>query len=106
MRVVLTPLPVLVACAGCARGGQVARDAGADLDRRGRGELAWLGGGADSGTLAARVRSRWPVVALDGCSEGCARAWLASEGVVPQGIHRLAGMRPEEAADRIAAQFT
>ena len=106
MRIVLKPLPVLFACAGCARGGQVARDAGAELDRRGRGELAWLGGGADSGTLAARARSRWPVVALDGCAEACARAWLAGEDVVPQSCHMLAGMQPDEAADWIAAQFT
>jgi len=106
MRVVLKPLPVLVACARCARGGQVARDAGAELDRRGRGELAWLGGGADSGTLAARARSRWPLVVLDGCPETCARAWLAGEGVVPQRCYMLAGMHPDEAADRIAVQFT
>ena len=105
MRIVLRPLPVLYACAGCSRGGSVAQEAAAALERRGLGELSWLGGGADLKRLANQARSRWPVIALDGCAAACARIWLAREGATPQRCYMLAAMQPDEAADRIAAEL-
>lgn len=91
MRVVLKPLPVLVACAGCERHGHRAREAADLLDRRRQGESAWLGA-ADLALVATKARSRWPVFALDGCAEGCARAWLERTGVSPERAYILEGM--------------
>jgi len=105
MRTRLKPIAVLYACAGCAAQGQVARDAGAALERQGGAELAWLGGDEAPGVLADRARSRWPVFALDGCAEGCARAWLAGAGARPERCFVLAGLTPGEAAARLAAEL-
>lgn len=81
MRVVLKPLPVLYACQGCPRYGQRARDAGAELERRGLAELRWLGARAVADGPASE---RYPLIALDGCAEGCARRWLCERGAAPQ----------------------
>jgi uncharacterized metal-binding protein len=85
---ILRPLPVLVACAGCPAHGDVAREAGAELDRAGKGELSWLGA-ADLDAIASKARSRWPVYALDACADGCARRWLERAGVQPQRCYVL-----------------
>jgi uncharacterized metal-binding protein len=76
MRVILRPLPVLYACQGCPEFGQLAREAGARLERAGVAELVWLG--------AARECSptqRYPVYALDACEKACALRWLQQRGV-------------------------
>ncbi len=79
----LTPLPVLVACQGCAEFGQAARDVSILLDRRGRGDLAWLGATRDLATIRTKVGSRFPVVCIDACARGCARRWMETAGVGP-----------------------
>ena len=91
MRMVLKPLPVLVACAGCPRYGNFAAEAAGELDHRGQGERAWLGG--DQWAAAAKARARWPVFALDGCASACARAWCERQGVTPQRSYILDGMQ-------------
>lgn len=80
MRATVRLFPVLYACQGCARFGQAARDAGAILERRGVVELVWLGGLGN----AAMPKSRYPILALDGCDEACARRWLEQRGVTPE----------------------
>lgn len=91
MRVMLKPLPVLVACAGCAEHGNFAAEAAAELDRRGEGDRVWLGG--DAHAALTKARSRWPVFSLDACAKGCARAWCERQGVTPQRCYILDGMR-------------
>ena len=76
MRVFLRPLPVIYACQGCPQFGQRARDLAAELDAAGVAEAVWLGA-ADEVTAT----SRFPIFALDGCAEGCARRWLERHGV-------------------------
>lgn len=71
-------LPVLYACQGCPAHGQAARDTAAALERRGRAQMVWIGGNP-----GAIPRSRFPIVALDGCKEGCAVRWLEERGVTP-----------------------
>jgi uncharacterized metal-binding protein len=70
------PLPVLYACQGCPRFGQAAVDVAALVERAGLAETAWLG------TPRLEPKARFPILALDGCAEGCALRWLAQRGVV------------------------
>jgi uncharacterized metal-binding protein len=79
------PLPVLYACQGCAQFGQLARDVGAFFDQAGALQMVWLG---DARTLEAT--QRYPVLALDGCDQGCAARWLRERGIVPEGAYVLA----------------
>ncbi len=76
---VVEPLPVLYACQGCAQFGQVARDIGALLDRTGRAQLVWLGAPA-----TPALRERFPVYTIDGCGKGCAKRWLAEQGMAAE----------------------
>jgi uncharacterized metal-binding protein len=69
-------MPVLLACRGCEDDG-VARQAVLELDRRGLGEAGL------AGTSADKARSRYPVYAIEGCAQACAKRWLASEAVEP-----------------------
>lgn len=70
------PMPVLFACRGCVNE-RAAREAALALDRRGLGEAEPAGSRAD------KARSRYPVYAIEGCAQACARRWLAAEGVEP-----------------------
>jgi len=79
MRALLRPLPVLYACQGCPQFGQRARDLAAELDAAGVVEAVWLGR-----PEPAQPTSRFPIFALDGCADGCARRWLERRGVRPQ----------------------
>jgi uncharacterized metal-binding protein len=90
---ILRPLPVLYACSGCPEFGWAAREAGADLERRGSAQLVWLG------TVAPpKLAERFPILALDGCAKGCALAWLARHGIAPEQHYVL----PED-AERLRA---
>ena len=94
MKKVLRPLPVLYACRGCPEFGSAARETGADLERRGRAQLVWLGAVAPP-----KLGERFPILALDGCAKGCALAWLAQHGIVPERHYVL----PEDAERLLAA---
>jgi len=79
-----------------------ARAAAALLDRRGLAEAAAAAG--DSPAEISRAKSRFPVVAIDGCREACARRWLGRHGVTPQRHFVLReGEDAEHAVARIAA---
>jgi len=96
---------VLVACAGCAEFGSTAHDVALLLDRRGFGELAWLGASARLDTVRAKAKGRYPVFCIDACGKGCAREWAAREGVTPQHCIVLTQAEredPDRAASRIA----
>lgn len=102
----LKAFPVLVACQGCAEFGQAARDVALLLDRRGHGELAWLGATRQLATIRTKIGSRFPIHCLDACARGCAARWLAEARVAPQ--HRFVLTEAERAdlegaARRIAA---
>jgi uncharacterized metal-binding protein len=62
VRAIVRAFPVPYACQGCAAFGQIARDAGAALERAGQAEVVWLGAGPD-----VKPKQRYPIVALDGC---------------------------------------
>jgi uncharacterized metal-binding protein len=70
-------LPVIYACQGCAAYGQAAREVAALIEQAGIAETAWLG------TPRLEPKARFPLVALDGCADGCARRWLAERGMTP-----------------------
>jgi uncharacterized metal-binding protein len=103
MRAIVRPLPVLYACQGCAAFGQAAREAGAILDRNGVAELVWLGAAPDLSR-----RSRFPIIALDGCGQACALRWLEGHGITPERSYLLEGRAPgsvEEAVRRMTADL-
>ena len=93
MKRILRPLPVLYACRGCPEFGWAAREIGAELERRGRAQLVWLGAAAP-----AKLAERFPIHALDGCAKGCTLDWLSREGIVPERHYIL----PED-AERLRA---
>ena len=101
MKVVLRALPVLYACQGCPEFGETAREVGVILDRQGVAEMVWLG------APDLKRRSRFPIVALDGCGKACARRWLERHGIPPERAYVLAERSgpAEEAARRIAADL-
>jgi uncharacterized metal-binding protein len=103
---VVRAFPVLVACAGCPEFGAAARDVALLLDRCGFGELAWLGASARLDAVRAKAKGRFPIFCIDACEKGCARVWLAREGVTPQLCIVLSQAEREDlnrAASRIAA---
>jgi uncharacterized metal-binding protein len=103
MRAILKPLPVLYTCQGCAQFGQAARDAGKMLDHAGVAETMWLGAGRD-----LRPTSRFPIFALDGCDQACARRWLERHGIAAERSYVLAehaAGSARRAAQRIAAEL-
>lgn len=97
---------MLVACQGCAEFGQAARDVALLLDRRGYGEVAWLGDSPRLGIARAKAKTRFPIVCLDACERGCARRWLSDAGIAPQRCFVLSEAERRDldgAARRIAA---
>jgi uncharacterized metal-binding protein len=95
--------PVLYPCAGCPEWGDGARDAARLLERRGAGEMSGLN---DIGL--AKARARYPIVAIDACSAGCARAWLERHGAAPHFAYVLVGREVQDAdaaAARICAEL-
>jgi uncharacterized metal-binding protein len=74
--VVVKPFPVLYACSGCAQFGYSAARVAQRLDERGLVEAVWLGATPQSGALT----TRFPILTLDACEKGCARAWVESRG--------------------------
>ena len=104
MTVVLRPLPVVFACRGCPEHGYKARDVAAVLERRSSAETVWLGAElGDEGPVVSKARSRYPIVALDGCGELCAQRWLAGYGVKPQRHVVLPGS--VESAEQLAGKI-
>lgn len=75
-------LPVVYACSGCSSAGQLADHVARQLDRLGRAEMASLAGiGAGDEQQLSRARSRFPIIALDGCVNACASRCLARNAV-------------------------
>ena len=68
-------LPVLYSCQGCPAHGQRAQQAAESLERLGVVEAAW------TGTPGLTPKARFPIWAIDGCADGCALRWLATQGV-------------------------
>ena len=83
-------LSVVYTCSGCSSAGQLANHVAVSLDRRGLAEMASIAGiGASDAQQLTRARSRFPIVAIDGCSNACARRCLERNGIVPARHHTL-----------------
>ena len=98
MKVVVRPLPVVYACQGCPEFGERARQIGMLLDWKGVAETVWLGAPKPKHT------TRFPIIALDGCDKGCARAWLERHGVTAERSYVLED-RTQAAAERMARRM-
>src|SRR5262245_51036567 len=97
-------LPVLYACSGCTSAGELADHLARELDRAGIAEMASLAGiGAHEPQQLGRARSRFPVIALDGCANACARRGLERAGIEPSRHFVLARYG---VARRTRARFT
>ena len=94
-------LPVVYACSGCTSAGELADHAARELDRAGLAEMASIAGiGADEPQQLSRAGSRYPVIVIDGCANGCARRCLQAHGIEPARHYVLSrhgvGRRPRE----------
>jgi|SRR5262245_38532501 len=84
-------LPVLYACSGCTSAGELADYVARELDRAGVAEMGSLAGiGAQEPQQLTRARSRFPVIAVDGCANACARRCLERNGIQPARHYVLA----------------
>lgn len=102
MRILLRPLPVIYACAGCPEFGYAAPRVAQALDRRGKAEMAWLG------QRGPKPIARFPIFSLDACERGCAKKWLEERGLQVQRailLEPLDRVDPERAAERLAAAW-
>lgn len=111
---VVRTLPVVYACSGCTSAGQLADHVARRLDRAGLVEMSSLAGvAAEDAQQLSRARSRFPIVAIDGCANACARRCLERHGVeqvrhyvlARYGVARRTGadFTPEEAERALAA---
>ena len=93
-RVVLKPLPVLYACAGCPEFGYAAPRVAAALDRLGLAEAVCLAAPPE------RVTGRYPILTLDACDRNCGRDWVHARG---RRVQRTFVLQPVERDDPTAA---
>jgi uncharacterized metal-binding protein len=78
----MRPLAVVYACSGCSSVGALADHVARTLDRKGLAEMASIAGvGARDSQQLSRARSRFPIVAIDGCVQACARRCLERQGI-------------------------
>jgi uncharacterized metal-binding protein len=96
MKLVLRSLGVVYACRGCPAHGDAAREVARLLEARGLCETA---------SDIAKARARYPVVAIDGCADGCVRRWLAENGIEPQRHYVVAGTDARRSCEAIAADL-
>ena len=103
-------LPVLYACSGCSSAGALADHAARELDRAGLAEMASIAGiGAHEPQQLSRARSRFPIIAIDGCANACARRCLERHGVkvaqhfvlARHGAGKRQGRFTDEEAERV-----
>lgn len=84
-------LPVVYACSGCTSAGQLADHVARRMDRSGVAEMASIAGiGAHDPQQLSRARSRFPIIAIDGCANACACRCLERHGVAPARHYVLA----------------
>lgn len=77
-------LPVVYACSGCSSAGLLADHVARSLDHEGLAEMGSIAGiGADDPQQLTKAKSRFPVIVIDGCVNGCARRCLARHGIEP-----------------------
>lgn len=99
VKIVLRPIPVVFACRGCELD-RAARQAVAELDRRGLAEASV------AGTDSAKARARFPIFVIEGCDKACAARWLGGYGVKPQRSFVLDPSKDVAAqTDHIAAEI-
>jgi uncharacterized metal-binding protein len=107
-------LPVVYACSGCTSAGQLADHVARSLDREGTAEMGSIAGiGAADPQQLSKAKSRFPVIAIDGCANHCAARCLQSHGIEPAHRYVLAdfgagkrsrsGFAPEEAEAALQA---
>jgi uncharacterized metal-binding protein len=106
--VIVKPLPVLYACPGCASDGLTARRVAMALDQLGLAESCCIPAAGGDFTCESRARSRYPVIAVDGCPEACTLRWLEGIGVTPQRRYVTTDfslLEAEQIAQRLAAEW-
>jgi uncharacterized metal-binding protein len=84
---------IVYACAGASNLGQLANEIAIRLDRMGLAELCCLTEVAakDASVAAAEDEPRRPLLAIDGCTNGCCSALLAQRGMEATRTVLLAG---------------
>lgn len=77
-------VPVVYACSGCTSAGELADDVARRLDRDGLAEMGSIAGiGAGDPQQLSKAKARFPIIAIDGCANGCARRCLERHGIEP-----------------------
>ena len=85
-------LPVAYACSGCSSAGELADYVARRLDEAGLAEMGSIAGiGAEDAQQLTKARSRFPVIAIDGCVNGCARRCLQRHGIEASRHYLLSG---------------
>jgi uncharacterized metal-binding protein len=86
-------LPVAYACSGCTSAGELADHIARALDRKGLAEMGSIAGiGAGEPQQLSKARARFPVIAIDGCANACARRCLERQGIVPARHYLLSSL--------------
>ena len=96
MKVVVRSLGVVYACRGCAAHGNTAHEVALLLEARGL---------CEAGCHIAKARARYPVVAIDGCADGCVRRWLAENDIEPHRHYVVAGSDARRCCEAIVADL-
>jgi uncharacterized metal-binding protein len=73
---------MILACSGCSNVGQIANQCAVELTKEGFGKMACLAGvGAHLSGFVQSAKDAPQMVAIDGCSIGCAKAILGNADV-------------------------
>jgi uncharacterized metal-binding protein len=79
-----TRKPLVYSCSGCSNVAQLCNHLAIKLDRQGIAEMSCIAGvGGHVPGLVKTAKSRWPIVALDGCPMHCVKSSLALHDVTP-----------------------
>jgi uncharacterized metal-binding protein len=77
-------LSVAYACSGCSSAGEIADHVARRLDQAGLAEMGSIAGiGGEEPQQLCKAKSRFPVIAIDGCVNACARRCLERHGIAP-----------------------
>ena len=79
-----TKKPLVYSCSGCSNVAQLCNHLAIKLDRQGLAEMSCIAGvGGNVPGLVKTAKTRWPIIALDGCPMHCVKSSLAQHGITP-----------------------
>ncbi len=91
---------MILSCSGCSNVGQIANQCAVELTKDGFGKMACLAGvGAHLSGFVQSARDVSQMVAIDGCSVGCAKAILEQADVPLKGYVVLTDLGIEKNKD-------